>query len=121
MRSFWVLNTFITRQHEMVRRHGKVPIVWEEVHKDTVIQVWTSAENIQKTIQKGYKVVVGSADYWYLDCGFGSYVGDDVNGNSWCDPYKTWQKTYSFNPLKGLSQREAEFVLGGEALLWGEQ
>ncbi|KAG0256377.1 hypothetical protein DFQ27_005763 [Actinomortierella ambigua] len=130
----WILNRFITRQHDMLRAQGKTPVVWEEVvlnhrlnymkqpqHRDTIIQVWTSAENIKKTIQKGYKVIAGSADYWYLDCGFGSWVGNDVNGNSWCDPYKTWQKIYSFNPLLGLTDDESMNVLGGEALLWGEQ
>ncbi|KAG0020940.1 hypothetical protein BGZ81_009134, partial [Podila clonocystis] len=128
----WILNNFVTQQHKMIRGRGKAPIVWEEavlVHnlpiieknKDTIIQVWTSAVNIKKTIQRGYKVITGSADYWYLDCGFGSWVGNDINGNSWCDPYKTWQKIYSFNPLLGLTEDEAKNVLGGEALLWGEQ
>ncbi|KAG0235147.1 hypothetical protein BGW42_005797 [Actinomortierella wolfii] len=128
----WILDHFVTRQHQMLRGHGKTPVVWEEVvlnhqlnyiqhNKDTIIQVWTSAENIKRTIQRGYNVIVGSADYWYLDCGFGSWVVNDVNGNSWCDPYKTWQKIYSFNPLKGLTQDEVKNVLGGEVLLWGEQ
>ncbi|KAG0337869.1 hypothetical protein BG000_004843, partial [Podila horticola] len=127
----WILNNFVTQQHKMIRGRGKAPIIWEEAvlnhnlpiiekNKDTIIQVWTTAENIKKTIQRGYKVITGSADYWYLDCGFGSWVGGDINGNSWCDPYKTWQKIYSFNPLLGLTEDEAKNVLGGETLLWGE-
>ncbi|KAF9198215.1 hypothetical protein BGZ59_004803, partial [Podila verticillata] len=66
-------------------------------------------------------VITGSADYWYLDCGFGDWLGNWTLGVSWCDPYKSWQKIYSFNPLQGLSAKEAKSVLGGEALLWGEQ
>jgi hypothetical protein len=27
----------------------------------------------------------------YQDCGGGEFVGADI-GNSWCDPFKTWQK-----------------------------
>ena len=57
-----------------------------------------------------------SSDHFYLDCGGGGWIGgipgvkpnlfvkwvnalssllyrDEVpNGNSWCDPFKTWQK-----------------------------
>ncbi|KAF9116850.1 hypothetical protein BGX27_009731 [Mortierella sp. AM989] len=127
-----ILNRFISRQHKMLRHGNRKPIVWEEPllnhnlatlrqNKDTVVQVWTSSQNIKKTIQKGYKVIAGSADYWYLDCGFGDWLGNWTLGNSWCDPYKSWQKIYSFNPISGLSPQEAKNVLGGEALLWSEQ
>lgn len=41
--------------------------------------------------------------------------------NSWCDPFKTWQKAYSFNPTANLTEEESKFVLGGQHLLWAEQ
>ncbi|KAF9961591.1 hypothetical protein BGZ72_002904 [Mortierella alpina] len=127
-----ILDGFLSKQHRMLRKQGKTPIVWEEPllnhalttlsqNKDTVVQVWTSADNIKTAIQKGHRVIAGSADYWYLDCGYGDWLGNWTLGRSWCDPYKSWQKIYSFNPLMGLSRKEAESVLGGEALLWGEQ
>ncbi|KAF9207718.1 hypothetical protein BGZ49_010682 [Haplosporangium sp. Z 27] len=127
-----ILNRFISRQHKMLRHGKRKPIVWEEPllnhnlatlrqNKDTVIQVWTSAQNIKKSIQKGYKVIAGSADNWYLDCGFGDWLGNWTMGKSWCDPYKSWQKIYSFNPISDLSPQEAKNVIGGEALLWTEQ
>ncbi|KAI1311281.1 hypothetical protein EDD11_003527 [Mortierella claussenii] len=127
-----ILDTFVTKQHAMLRKSKKIPIVWEEPllnhnlpvlqhNKDTVIQVWTSAANIKKTVEKGYKVIAGSADYWYLDCGFGDWLGNWTMGVSWCNPYKGWQRIYSFNPILGLSNTEAKNVLGGEALLWSEQ
>ncbi|KAG9323404.1 hypothetical protein KVV02_002564 [Mortierella alpina] len=127
-----ILDGFLSKQHKMLRTKGKTPIVWEEPllnhalttlsqYKDTVVQVWTSADNIKTAIQKGHRVITGSADYWYLDCGYGDWLGNWTLGRSWCDPYKSWQKIYSFNPLMGLSPKEAESVLGGEALLWGEQ
>ncbi|KAG0299827.1 hypothetical protein BGZ98_009725 [Dissophora globulifera] len=127
-----ILNEFVSKQHDMLRQQGRTPIVWEEPllnhelktlkqNKDTVIQVWTSAQNIKNTVKKGYKVIAGSADYWYLDCGFGDWLGNWTQGRSWCDPYKSWQKVYSFNPIMGLTEKEAKNVLGGEALLWSEQ
>ena len=33
--------------------------------------------------------------------------------NSWCDPFKTWQKSYSFDPVANLTSDEAKLVLGG--------
>ena len=33
--------------------------------------------------------------------------------NSWCDPFKTWQKSYSFDPVANLTSTEAQLVLGG--------
>lgn len=126
-----ILDGFTERQHEMLRQAGKRPIVWEEPllahdlttikkNKDTVVQVWTSAENIKKTVRQGYDVITGSADYWYMDCGFGDWLGNWTMGKSWC-AYSDWQKAYSFNPLQGLNTKESKKVLGGEALLWGEQ
>jgi hexosaminidase len=75
-------------------------------------------------------------------------VGDFPSGNSWCEPFKTWQKVscflstymmsihhssfssllgnfglqaYTFDPLANLTTAQANFVLGGQQLLWTEQ
>lgn len=40
-------------------------------------------------------------------------MGNHINGNSWCDPFKTWQKAYSFNPTEGLQSYQRNLVLGG--------
>ncbi|KAG5718461.1 hypothetical protein E4T56_gene8751, partial [Termitomyces sp. T112] len=62
-----------------------------------------------------------ASDYFYLDCGGGGWVGENVLGNSWCDPFKTWQKSYSFNPFANLTEEQSNLVLGGQHLLWAEQ
>ena len=41
--------------------------------------------------------------------------------NSWCDPFKTWQKSYSFDPFANLTSEQQKLILGGESLLWTEQ
>lgn len=56
-----------------------------------------------------------------LDCGGGGWVGDFQSGNSWCDPFKTWQRAYTFDPTANLTASEAKLVLGGQHLLWSEQ
>ncbi|KAG0260820.1 hypothetical protein DFQ27_003300 [Actinomortierella ambigua] len=42
-------------------------------------------------------------------------------GASWCAPYKTWQRIYSYDFTWGLNDEEAKKVIGGEAAMWAEQ
>ena len=37
------------------------------------------------------------------------------NSNSWCDPFKTWQHAYSFDPLKNVTADQAKLILGGKS------
>ncbi|KAG9103012.1 N-acetyl-glucosamine-6-phosphate deacetylase [Ceratobasidium sp. 370] len=123
------LDKFTNVTHAAVRSAGRTPVVWEEMvldhnvtlPKDTITLVWISSANVAAVVQKGYRVVHAPSDYFYLDCGGGGWVGSFPTGNSWCDPFKTWQKAYSFDPLNGTTGDQASLVLGGQALLWTEQ
>ncbi|KIL67750.1 glycoside hydrolase family 20 protein [Amanita muscaria Koide BX008] len=123
------LDTFTQTTHGALREKGKTPVVWEEmalVHNvtlgnDTLIMVWISSQNVQAVAQKGFKVVHAASDYFYLDCGGGGWVGNYPAGNSWCDPFKTWQKAYTFNPTANLTEAQSKLIMGGEHLLWTEQ
>ncbi|ROT71808.1 beta-N-acetylglucosaminidase [Penaeus vannamei] len=89
-----------------------------------IIQIWTTGTDklIGELLQKKFRVIFSNYDHWYLDCGFGAWVGE---GNNWCSPYKGWQKVYDNSPhaiatnLTGSPQ--ADLILGGEAALWSEQ
>ena len=90
-----------------------------------------SSDFIASVTQKGHPVILAASDYYYLDCGAGEWVGGDPNANSWCDPFKAWQKvcdpchtpkhiadtvmgqSYSFVPTANLSSEEARLILGG--------
>ncbi|EIM86188.1 beta-hexosaminidase [Stereum hirsutum FP-91666 SS1] len=135
------LSEFVLDTHEVLRNGsgseevngkvvgGKTPVVWEEMvlnynvplPNDTVIMVWISSANAAAVAAKGYNFVHAASDYFYLDCGAGEWIGDKPTGNSWCDPFKTWQKSYSFDPTANLTTEEAALVLGGEHLIWAEQ
>ncbi|KZV92548.1 beta-hexosaminidase [Exidia glandulosa HHB12029] len=123
------LQTFTDKTHATLRGIGKTPAVWEEMvldnalplPKDTVVLVWISSQNVASVASKGYRIVHAASDFFYLDCGLGGWVGDCAGCNSWCEPYKTWQKIYSFDPFNGTTADQAHLVLGGEALLWSEQ
>lgn len=89
---------------------------------DTVVLVWISSDDAVSVAQAGFRIVQAPSDYFYLDCGGGGWVGANPSGNSWCDPFKTWQKAYSYDPLANLtSEAEQALVLGGQTLLWTEQ
>ncbi|KAI0265648.1 N-acetylhexosaminidase [Gloeopeniophorella convolvens] len=123
------LTAFADTMHDALRGEGKTPVVWEEMvldynvtlKNDTVVMVWQSSQNAAAVAQKGYRFVHAASDYFYLDCGAGEWIGGDPSGNSWCDPFKTWQKAYTFDPLMNLTADQTELVLGGEHLLWTEQ
>ncbi|KAI0036190.1 N-acetylhexosaminidase [Vararia minispora EC-137] len=127
---FEALSNFTATTHGALAAQGKTPVVWEEMALDynvttlsneTLVMVWISSENVAAVAQKGFKVVHAASDYFYLDCGAGEWIGADPNANSWCDPFKSWQKSYTFNPTANLTEAEAALIQGGEHLLWTEQ
>ena len=136
------------------RRHAnKTLVMWEDVvispdaaatglvPKDIVMQSWNNGlTNIFNLTRDGYRVIVSSADFMYLDCGFGGWVGNDPRynvmanpnatiptfnyggpGGSWCAPYKTWQRIYDFDFTDGLSEKQKSLIQGAIAPLWAEQ
>ncbi|RPD56093.1 beta-hexosaminidase [Lentinus tigrinus ALCF2SS1-7] len=122
------LDVFTQHTHGAIIAEGKTPAVWEEMVLDhnitlsneTIVLVWISSANAAAVAEKNFRLVHGPSDYFYLDCGAGEWIGKDV-GNSWCDPFKTWQKAYTFDPQANISESQAHLVLGGEQLLWAEQ
>lgn len=123
------LDTFTQATHAALKSVGKRAVVWQEMvidhpvtlANDTVVMVWISSADAATVAQKGFKFVHAASDYFYLDCGAGGWVGQNPLGNSWCDPFKTWQKSYSFDPLANLTTEQSKLVLGGQHLLWTEQ
>ncbi|KAF8964336.1 N-acetylhexosaminidase [Flammula alnicola] len=123
------LDTFTQTTHGALKAIGKTPVVWEEMALDhnvtlsneTIIMVWISSENAAAVAAKGLRIVHSPSDFFYLDCGGGEWIGNDAAANSWCDPFKSWQKAYTFDPLASLSAAEVPLVLGGQQLLWTEQ
>lgn len=43
------------------------------------------------------------------------------SGGSWCAPFKTWQRIYSFDMTLGIEKSHMGKVLGGEMAMWSEQ
>ncbi|KAI9442927.1 N-acetylhexosaminidase [Lactarius indigo] len=123
------LDTFTQATHGALRGLGKTPVVWEEMvlnfnltlSNETIALVWISSDNAAAVAAKGFRFIHAASNSFYLDCGAGEWLGNDPGGNSWCEPFKTWQNAYTFDPLANLTAAQAPLVLGGEQLLWTEQ
>lgn len=124
-----LLTDFATKMHRRAEKHKKSIMVWQEIllnhniplPEDTLVQVWLGAEDTKRIVDRGHRVVASSYQYWYLDCGKGSWIGDSSKGSSWCDPYKHWQMIYSYDLLANLTQSQETMVAGGEVAIWSEQ
>ncbi|KAJ2805436.1 Glucosamine-6-phosphate isomerase (Glucosamine-6-phosphate deaminase) (GNPDA) (GlcN6P deaminase) [Coemansia helicoidea] len=124
-----LLADFYTKVHAAVGAGQRVGMSWEETlfkseyvpPKDTIIQTWIDEQSIPKTVARGYRSVASPASAYYLDCGHGAWLAN-FDGNSWCDPYKSWMHVYNFDPWANVtSSAQRELIIGAEVALWSEQ
>ncbi|KAJ2834884.1 Glucosamine-6-phosphate isomerase (Glucosamine-6-phosphate deaminase) (GNPDA) (GlcN6P deaminase) [Coemansia furcata] len=124
-----LLVDFYEKVHGAVENLNKVGMTWEETlfhsnytpSKSTIIQTWIDETSIPKTVAKGYRSIASPASAYYLDCGHGAWL-TNVDGNSWCDPFKTWMHIYNFDPMANItSVKQRKLVIGAEVALWSEQ
>lgn len=99
---------FNRRLQQLVRKHGKTMVGWDEVlapglAPDTVIQSWRGQEALAEAARKGHRGILS----------FGYYL----------DHLKPTSFHYSIDPLAGagaLDADQAARILGGEACMWAE-
>ncbi|KAL8926094.1 MAG: hypothetical protein Q9172_001922 [Xanthocarpia lactea] len=143
-----LLQTFVDFNHDYVRAAGMAPIVWEEMllefnltlGSDVIVQTWLSDESVAKTVAKGHKVLAGNYNYWYLDCGHGSWLDPTPSSTTtdpyypygdYCAPLKNWHLIYTHSPFASLSTTNTSsptyvspasynLILGGEVHIWSE-
>ncbi|KAH9885996.1 N-acetylhexosaminidase [Cubamyces lactineus] len=123
------LNEFVQTVQGVITDHGKVPFIKSDmvlthnvpVVNDTVVVVWQTSEDAAAVAERGLRFIHQPSNYFYLDCGAGDWLGDNILGNSWCDPFKTWQRAYSFDPYANLTAAQHGLVLGGQMPIWSEQ
>ncbi|KAJ2746362.1 Glucosamine-6-phosphate isomerase (Glucosamine-6-phosphate deaminase) (GNPDA) (GlcN6P deaminase) [Coemansia sp. BCRC 34301] len=120
---------FYDKVHSIVENLNRTGMTWEETlfhtnytpPKSTIIQAWIDEASVAKTVAKGYRSIASPASAYYLDCGHGAWLSN-VDGNSWCDPFKTWMHIYNFDPMANITDSEQrKLVIGAEVALWSEQ
>ncbi len=116
---------FVRRVQQIVERHGKRMIGWEEVARtkldgSTVVQHWnldaSRSALSAKAVKQGAKVIMSPADHAYLDM---KYDPSTPIGLKWAG-YTTVRDSYSWDPAREVPGVGAGDVLGVEAPLWGE-
>jgi len=100
---------FSQRVQELVVKHGKTTIGWDEVlirgvPKKVVIQSWRGAESLSAAAKQGYSGILSNG--YYIDLGWSA------------------ARHYTVDPMGGaaanLSDDEKKRILGGESTMWSE-
>jgi hexosaminidase len=114
---------FIRRIEAYLNRKGRRLIGWDEILEgglapNASVMAWRGMEGGIEAVKQGHDVVMTPTDFCYLD-----YYQSEDRGS---EPpaiggYLPLDKVYSFNPVpSGLTEKEAEHILGGQGNLWTE-
>lgn len=100
---------FSQRVQDLVIKHGKTPIGWDEilvpgVPKTIVIQSWRGADSLAAAAKQGYRGILSNG--YYIDLGWSA------------------ARHYAVDPMGGaaanLTPEEKQRILGGESTMWSE-
>jgi hexosaminidase len=100
---------FSGRVQELVTKHKKTPVGWDEVlvpgvPKTIVIQSWRGVDSLAAAARDGYRGVLSNG--YYLDLGWSAarhYAADPLGG-----------------PAATLTPEQKQLILGGESCIWSE-
>jgi hexosaminidase len=100
---------FSQHVQELVVKHGKIPVGWDEVlvpgvPKSVVIQSWRGAASLSAAAKQGYRGILSNG--YYIDLGWSA------------------SRHYAVDPMAGaaavLAPEEKDRILGGESTMWSE-
>jgi hexosaminidase len=112
---------FVNRVQDIVKGVGKQVIGWDEIALTTLqpnsfVQYWAKADNAQKGVKQGAKVIMSPAANAYLDM---QYDSTTKLGLNWAG-YIEIEKGYNWNPATLVPGIEKGNILGIEAPIWTE-
>jgi hexosaminidase len=102
---------FVKRVNEILRKHGKTMIAWDEITsylpEGSIIQAWRKHDFARQAAEAGHYSVVSPTSHCYID---------------YPQLQFTLKNLYGFDPLPpGLKAGDEKFILGAEVNLWGER
>ena len=111
---------FVERAQDIVTRHGKRMIGWEEIYKGrlrptTLVQQWRS-DSARNAIPYGAKIIMSPAKKVYIDM---KYSQATELGLRWAG-IVTVRTTYDWDPAAYIAGVAEENIAGVEAPLWAE-
>ena len=112
---------FMRRAQEIVQRHGKRTIAWEEIAQaellpGTIVQHWKQGELARRAVEQGAKVIMSPASRTYLDM---KYDASTKLGFEWAGHVEV-RDAYDWDPATQVPGVAEADVLGVEAALWSE-
>jgi len=112
---------FINRAQDIVERHGKRMIGWDEValaslHPASVVQHWRPGTQLSKVAANGSKLIMSPANRAYLDM---QYDTSSYLGLFWAGRIEI-RDSYSWDPATLMEGVGEDSILGVEAPLWTE-
>lgn len=119
---------FIKRAEEMVNKHGKRLIGWDEIQEGglsptATMMVWRSWDWAKHALARGNDIVMTPNSHCYFDYGQGPGAPQkpeyDMIHNS--GEGLNWQKVYSLEPIPaGTPDDKKKHVLGCQGNVWSE-
>ncbi|KAI8342812.1 glycoside hydrolase family 20 protein [Chlamydoabsidia padenii] len=118
---------FVMEMQDYIRSKNKTVITWQEsvleynlsLPLDSVVQVWVGSAGVKAVTEKGYRAIVSSSDYLYLDLGFGK-PRSNPDPNLPGAGFNHWNRMYSYDMRANLTSEEAKLIIGGETAMWAE-
>lgn len=121
------LQSWVTKKMvELLEKHGKIPIGWDEVLENTekipvpedlIVQSWRGTEGGEKAVKLNHNVIMSPHYMTYVN--YKPY--DNFEEPGMLDVI-TIEKSYTFSPVtEGMSEEDSHLVMGGECALWTEE
>jgi hexosaminidase len=112
---------FVERVQEIVAANGKIMIGWDEttlsaLKPTSIAQYWSKAENAQRGVSKGVKIIMSPAANAYVDM---KYNPKTKLGLHWAG-YIEVDAGYKWDPATLVPGITKENILGVECPLWSE-
>ena len=112
---------FIEKVQEIVLANGKQMIGWDEttlaaLKPTSVAQYWSKAENAQRGVSKGVKVIMSPAAKAYIDM---KYNAQTALGLKWAG-FVEVDTGYKWDPATLVPGISKENILGVECPMWSE-
>lgn len=111
---------FVQRVQEIVARHGKTPVGWEEtieapLQPGTIAQLWR-ADSLRHPLAPGVRMLMSPGRHTYLDM---KYEPATEPGLHWAG-YVDVRDTYDWDPATYLRGIGEDRIVGVEAPIWSE-
>lgn len=115
---------FFDRINKILINYDKEPLLWYESNvenypKNSTVILWRYEEpdaKLREIQSRGLKMINSYGGNVYFD--YPQWKGD-IPKTNWMNIISV-EKTYAFDPVRGLPEDESKFIIGVEGCVWGE-